>query len=194
MKKLFSLLVVAISLIAFGNSAVAEEAAAPKKIRVTTQSGVIYEMTEGTDAAGATNYTITAVLVAVTNSATGQTVEVAVNAPTLINATVSGISASSNGTTVSALTITPSGSTTPLTSSQVVATLQTAVTTAITTAVQTGTLPPTTVPPTLTVSNTGGGTVVVQTPPSTPPANTLPGDAGPKVNVDQNNVSNAGGV
>ena len=170
MKKLFSLLILACSMLAFVQVASAADGDAQqnttKKIRATTRSGVIYEMEQtGTDAAGEPVYKITAVLTKVTTPS-GATVEIAVNAPTLVGATVTGIPTNfTSGATLSApVSIVPAGSNTPLTASQIVTTLSTAVSTAVTTAVQNGVLPAGTAAPVVTVADTlvaAPGTVVV---------------------------------
>lgn len=161
MKKLLSILAVAFALIGFANLAHAEDA--PKKSRVKTDSGVIYEVTTTKDATtGAETSTITAVFVQVTNSATNTVVELPVSS-SLVGSTVTGVTSTSAANMV----ITPPGSTTPLTGNQVAASLNSSVNVAVQTAVQSGTIPPTTSAPVITAGNISSGTVSLP-PTSTP--------------------------
>jgi hypothetical protein len=148
MKKLLSILMIAVLPVAITATATvahAENAPAPTKKRLTMKSGVILEVTTTKDSAGNDVNTITAVFASVTNSSTGQLVEIPVNSP-LVGSTGSGVGSGAS----SVIQITPAGSNTPLTPTQVSASLTGSVNTAVTTAINAGTLPPNTTPPVIT--------------------------------------------
>jgi hypothetical protein len=148
MKKLLSLAVMALSLVAFTSSALVAQTAEKKKARITTPAGVVVEVQETT--AGSGVFEVTGIVKTVAGK------EIVATSGPLIGATVSGVAVTGTGLTVGTLTFTPAGSSTPLTSTQVVSAMQTMINTAVTAAVSAGTLPPGTTAPTITGSVTTG--------------------------------------
>jgi hypothetical protein len=186
MKKLLSLLVVALTLVGFANVASAQEVT---KKKVKTNAGVVYEVTTTKSATGEETSKISAVFAEV-KTATGAIVEIPVTNSTLVGATISGVS----GSSATNIVITPAGSTTALTPAQVVTTLNAAIPAAVTAAVAQNIIPANTPPPpVVTVAAVISAPVI--TPPApvtTPPPAPVPvviTDTAPKQSVSPDQVT-----
>ena len=167
MKKLFSLLLVALSLVAFSHSAYAVDTPANNHVRVTTTDGIVLELEPRTDSAGQTTYVVVAVFASVTDPVKGA-VEIPVTSSSLKGASVAILTSTSGAATVTTIAVTPQGSTTPYTNSQLATTLQPEVNTAVQQAITNNVVSANTPAPTVTAP--GFQTVAVVAPPAPPAA------------------------
>jgi hypothetical protein len=165
MKKLLSLLVVALTLVGFANISRAADVVTKKK--VTTAAGVVIEITTTKTDAGTETSLVSGVFTKVTTS-TGATVEIPVAASALLGATVTGVTA----TSAANIAIIPVNSTTALTPAAIASSINAAIPAAMSAAVSANLIPAATPAPapisaaTVLVPTAVSAPVVVNTPPS----------------------------